>query len=333
MSLESTSSKSIGFLDPRNEGVQRFFGFAVAIGLGIAGFNYVLPFLLTFVSGLFQIVLYLGFFGLVAFLALNKQVAQAAGFLFQSFMNAFWLRAIRKDPIGIMKMHLRRMGRSLVAFSRGLMNIRAAIREAESEKATYNEEREEFLNTLRGAQAKGMDVKANPELVSLAEMLNRRETSIVRLDKHIGLLNRLLERLEQIYKACKARHLNLDDKIKHHARERRSVLAIGQAVASAVDIMKGGSFEAGLAQQAEDYLRQEAADVAGQFEQFMFETRDEMEIKSLRDAGAVERLLERLDQSDGGTLAIEHKPGDVLHTPTPDVGESLGIERFLTMKT
>lgn len=332
MSLESVSPKPSGFLDPRNEGVQRFLGFAVAVGIGIAGFNYILPFLLTFVSGVFQILVYGGFIALIIFLATNKQIAKAAGFLFQSMMNWFWLRAIRKGPIGIMKMYLRRMDQSLVAFSRGLTNIRAAIREAESEKSTYESEREEFLNTLRGAKEKGMDVKSNPELVSLADMLNRRETSIVRLDNHIVLLGRLLERLGQIYNACKAKRTNLDDKIKHHARERRSVLAIGQAVTSAIDIMKGGSFEAGLAEQAEEFLRQEAAVVAGQFEQFMFETRDEMEIKSLRDAGAVERLLERLDESDGGTLAIEHKPGDVLHTPTPDVGESLGIERFLTKR-
>jgi hypothetical protein len=329
MSLEDYTSKPHGLFSPQNDKAQRGLGVIIAVILGIVGFNYAIPFLLTFLSGAFQIALYLGFFGLVAFLALNKQVAKAAGFLFQSFMTGFWLRAIRKDPIGIMKMYLRRMGRSLIAFSRGLTNIRAAIKEAESEKATYTDEREEFLNTLRGAKEQGIDIRTNPTLVSVAEMLSRRETSIVRLDNHIVLLGRLLDRLGQIYNDCKAKHLNLDDKIKHHARERRSVLAIGQAVTSAIDIMKGGSFEAGLAAQAEEYLRQEAATVAGQFEQFMFETRDEMEIKSLRDAGAVERLLDRLDQSDGGTLAIEHKPGDVIHTPTPDVGESLGIERFL----
>lgn len=328
MSLDS-AAKPVSFLSPRNESTQNLLGTLVVVAVGGTIAYFILPFVLAIaVLGLKLFVIGgLLVFGLFA--VFNGQIRKAAGYLFQALIRKFWRTAIKKDAVGIMKFYYKEVEKSIAQFAARIGVVRGVISQIDAEIIEAKAERDGSLDVLRAA--KDQNLPLSDALQTEAKKVERRDVRIAALEKNRIVFENLVGRLERYFSKSKAYKDDLADQIREAERTQKSVRAAGAAFKAAASILRGDSEGAQHYSDSLDFIREEAAGIVGDIEQFVFETKDAMEIESLRDAGAVSRVMDRLTERESKSPLLEYRPGQSAGIPMPKTAEAepVSVDRFL----
>lgn len=330
MSLTTTSGKSTGFLSLKNEGAQRFLGWAGLAGIVGVFAYYVLPIVLAMTILIAKIVIIGGFAWLVLMFLLNPRFRWAMGFLVQRTINLLVSGIISQDPIGVMKSYLREVNENLVKLSDRIAEIRGAVTKARRDRENDMAEKQRAEQTLLAYKQRNEEM--SPGARTQANIIIRREQSIARMDGEIEQGEKIIDFLGRYHAQAEAYRDDMKDNILMTERERKRVKTSAAAFKAAKSILAGGSVGADMYDEALEFAREDAARMVGEMQQFVSESAGALQSFELQQDGAVMQVLARLEEKGKGSLLLDYQPGQ----PAPLSSEReervlapASVERFL----
>lgn len=280
----------------------------------------------------------------LAFLLLrNGRLIKLVDYGFQMIVRTIVGQFVAVFPMDVMKSRLAEIDQLLEKVTENLKDLRGARTKANDTLDKYRKELTEHDTQVdMTAQHPSQDLDEDQARIGFhVAAAQRRKTSIERFEKLVAQMDLVLKILGKLKVKAGFIRADISDNIEFTQQDRQALQAATSAIRSIKTIMMGGDVGAELYDMALEAANQQAADMIGEIEQFMVDSRDVMRGFELEQYAAVDQALVRLSEREGSSkaldyqpgaarLALEHKPGEPMPMLRPSPTEVTDdISRFL----
>lgn len=291
---------------------ERFTGSLVLLALagGVAyGLYYLLPVLNAVLGSILSLSLLLILVGIIGYVIFDRQTRQLVTYGYRSVIRSITNAFIKRNPIAIMKGHIKHLKTKVRNMSVQIGKLRTQIRQIESlirqNERVIDREMERASTAKAGNNEKAL-VLATRKASRLKESNERYSKLLARMENLYGLLTRVYKTTEIV----------LEDtvfQVRLKEEEYKAIKASHSAMASAREVMGAGkSME--TFEKTMEFMADDIATKIGEIDRLMDVSSNFMAEVDLKNAQYADDGLEMLESLEKQSQVMQiEKSGDYSH--------------------
>lgn len=310
--LSTGSSKSFW---TRPEGkVGMFVLAALGIGVGLAMWSVILPFLLLMVVDTIHLVMLVSMLSTFFFLITNKRIRSLVSLIFRLGMRFLTGMVIQIDPIGILKDRLQEMRKRREKMAEQISNVQGAIGTLKGTIKKNSDDYNAKSAMAIEAQRRVISSTDTNEATRMKFQAEGNARKAQRLMRSNVSYQQLLNKMETIHSMLSKWLVNIDfyiddtsDEVRQQEVQYKTINSAYGAYKTAMSVIKGNADENELYNNTMEYLADEANRKLGEIDNFQNVAQNFMDTMDLQNASVNDAALKTLEEYEQRLLTSGNK--------------------------
>lgn len=313
ITTSSEAKQPLSFWDLRNFRADSVVGKVLLLGLGgyvVLHLDQITAFISRVVWNTITIGIGVGILAALFLLLQDGRILKVIDYGIQAIIRAIVGQFVAISPIDVMKSRLDELRKKIATVVEELKRLRSARQSAHDTLEKYREELSGYESEIEQA-TKHPDQDPDAQRAFIAQQASaaeRRINSIELFEQLVARMDAGLRILEKLKMKATYVYDDIEDNVTFTEHNRKALKAATSAIRNIRVILFGGDRGGELYNMAVEAANQQAADMLGEIDQFMEDSRSIMRSFELQEYGAVDKALERLEQR-GNARVLEYQPG------------------------
>lgn len=280
----------------------------VAIGLGVLGLAFAAPAILTFLNtmiGIFSAAVVLTVLGVLLFaiymVLSNKKFQTLVSYMFKSAMRKLTGAFVEIDPIGIMRSYISDLKDKQKTMDSSIDKMRGQIKICERQVNQNEDEYNTQMATLKVARDKNMGSAATVAARQAGRLEKLNKTSLIPLMTQMKMHLKALEKYREVTDTV---ILDMENEVSAQEMQRKMMLESHSAMSTAKKILRGGTDQKELFDQAMEFTVQDYGMKMGEIENFIESSKGFVEGLDLQNGVYEEQALAKLQEWEANAESI-----------------------------